>query len=178
MAYTIPEIVTWAKICQPLAAIGEAKKNNSDRSKNVDLHIELFLTRKDVEYEYSQDPTSSNLFSMGNYLLSLCGVYLFQAQQATIGGGSVTPVTPGLAPTAYDFVVDASSFIATGTTSKTFPSNWIGYNILFVRDHVTQSILNDGLGGTYYSWDRGTATLTLYNGAAADTETFQIYPFA
>lgn len=178
MAYTIPEIVTWAKLSQPLAAIGEAKKNNSDRSKNLDLHIELYLTRADVEYEYDQDPNSTNLFAMGNYLLSLCGEYLFIAQQATVGGGTITPITPSLAPDPYDFDVDAStSFILAGATSKTFPSSWIGYNMLFVRNHITQSIINDG-ASTYYSWDRGTATLVLYNGAAITGENFQFYPFA
>jgi hypothetical protein len=178
MAYTIPEIITWAKICQPLAAIGEAKKRASDRSRNVDLHIELYNTRRDVEYEYAQDQSSSNLFQMGNYLLALCGVYLFQAQATTIGGGSVTPVTPGLAPNPYDFAVSSDSFIVTGASSKTFPSSWIGYQILFIRGHVTQSTVNEG--STYYAWDSGTATLTLLpagsGGQAISGEVFQIYP--
>lgn len=177
MAYTIPEIITWAKICQPLARIGEANKAASDRSRDVDLDMKLYDTRKDVEYEYNQDPNSTNLFSMGNYLLSLCGVYLFQAQQATTGGGTITPITPSLTPDPYDFDVNSSiSFILTGATTKQFPSSWVGYNMLFIRGHITQSQVNNGSGATYYSWDRGTAFLTLFNGAATDDENFQFFP--
>ena len=179
MAYTIPEIITWAKICQPLARIGEAKRlAEGDTAADVDLDIKLYITRKDVEYEYAQDQSSTNLFAMGNYLLSLCGRYLFQAQQTTIGGGSVTPVTPGLAANPYDFTVASDSFITTGTQSKVFPSSWIGYQILFVRNHITQSTINEG--GTYYSWDSGTGTITLYptgaGGQAQVGEIFQIFP--
>lgn len=176
MAYPIPQILTWSKMCQPLARIGEAKKSASDKTRDTDLDMKIYLTRKDVEYEYAQDPSSDKLFSMGNYLLSLCGVYLFTAQQMTAGGGSVTPVSPSLIPDPYDFEVDASSFIATGDTTKTFPGSWEGFNILFVRNHITQSIVNDGGGNTYYSWDKTNAILTLFNGAAQSTEIFQIYP--
>jgi hypothetical protein len=161
---------------QCFARIGEAKKRLSGRTFDENLDIKLFLTRKDCEYEYAQDPNSTNLFSIGNYLLALCGVYLFQAQQAIAGGGSITPITPGLAPTPYDFIVEIGAFIEPGATTKVFPSSWIGFNILFVRNHVTQSIINDGNGSTYYSWDRGTASLTLFNGAAVDTEPFQFFP--
>lgn len=181
MAYTIPEIITWSRICQPLARIGEAKRlANGDTDADVDLDIKIFITRADVLYEYNQDPNSSILFTIGNYLLSLLGRYLFVAQQATTGGGTITPITPGLAPNPYDFDVDGSSFIATGATSKVFPASWKGYNILFVRNHITQSIVNNGVD-VYYAWDRGTATLSLFgpapaNGAAQATENFQIYP--
>ena len=179
MAYTLPEIIVWSKMCQPLARIGEAKKlANGDRSADVDLDIKIYITRKDTEYSYAQEPTSDDTFAIGNYLLALCGIYLFTAQQATIGGGTITPVTPpGITtPNPYDFIVGGISFISAGQTSKVFPSEWIGYNILFVRNHVTQSVLDDGIGSTYYSWDKTTATLILFNGAAVDTEVFQIFP--
>lgn len=175
MAYTIPQIIQWMKISQPLARIGEAKRlANGDPAADVDLDIKLYMTRKDIEWEYSQDPASSNLFIIGNYGLALCGRYLFPAMSATGGGGSISPVTPGTIPDPYDFEVSGSSFIATSATSKTFPSSWQGLNILFVRNSITQSTTNQG--ATYYSWDKNTATLTLINGAAQLTELFQIYP--
>jgi hypothetical protein len=179
MAYTIPEIIVWSKMCQPLARIGEAKKlANGDRSADVDLDMKIYITRKDTEYSYAQEPTSDDTFAIGNYLLALCGIYLFVAQQTTIGGGTITPVTPPAitTPTPYDFIVTPSSFIAAGDTSKIFPSEWIGYDILFVRNHITQSKIDDGIGSTYYAWNKATATLSLFNGAAVDTENFQIFP--
>lgn len=176
MAYTIPEIIVWSKISQPLARYGEAKRKASgDNAADVDLDMKLYDTRVDVAYEYAQDTESENLFAMGNYLLALCGRYLFQAQATVAGGGTITPITPGgSTPDPYDFEVGASSFIATGETTVTFPASWAGYNILFVRGSVTQSTVNQG--ATYYSWNRTTRVFTLIGGAATLGELFQIYP--
>jgi len=174
MAYSIPEIIVWSKISQPLARIGEAKKRATNNgSIDKDLDIELYLTRKDVEYEYGQDTDSSNLYAMGNYLLALCGVYLFQAQETVVGGGTITPIIPRISLDPYDFEVSASSFIATGETSKVI-AGFVGFNLLFVRNNVTQSTVNQG--GTYYSWSKLTGLFTLINGAAQGGELFQIYP--
>ena len=175
MAYTIPEIIIWAKICQPLARYGEAKRLASgDTDADIDLDIKLYMTRKDVEYAYSQNADSDILHTMGNYLLSLCGRYIFQAQATTVGGGTITPITPSTMPNPYDFEVDANSFIATGDTTKTFPTSWEGLNMLFVRNSITQSTVNQG--ASYYSWDNTTRLFTLINGAAQVGELFQIYP--
>lgn len=117
MAYSIPDIITWAKISQPLARYGEArKKANIGGSIDYDLDMKLFITRRDVEYEYAQDPTSDNLFAMGNYLLALCGVYLFAAQAATGSGGSISPVTPAGGSSIFPLVVTGSDFQVDGIT--------------------------------------------------------------
>lgn len=183
MAYSIHQIIGWMAVSQPLARIGEAKKlSQGNNAANVDLDIKLYITRKDLEYEYAQDPTSDILFSIGNYGLSLCGIYLFQAITAT-GGGAVTPITP-VTPTSpiipYDFTVSivtsATAPFKAGDSSAYLGSQWVGSNILFVRNHVTQSTLDDGNGSTYYSWNSTTAILTLFNGVAVDTEAFQIFP--
>ena len=180
MAYTTPQIIQWAKIAQPLARIGETKRwSNGDTSADVDLDVKLYMTRLDVEYAYAQNADSAILFSMSNYLLSLMGIYFLEAQGYSGGGGSITPINPSNAPQSYDFEVSASSFIATGAISKVFPSSWSGFNILFVRNSITQSLVNQG--GVYYSWDKLTTTLTLLAndppyGAAQETELFQIYP--
>jgi hypothetical protein len=182
MAYTIPEIITWMKICQPLARVGEAKRfANGDISADVDLDIKLYMTRRDIEYAYAQNADADILHSIGNFGLALCGVYLFQAQATTVGGGTITPITPGgIFPDPYDFDVSATSFIVTGATSKVFPSSWIGLNILLIRGHITQSKVNNGVDD-YYSWDRTTATIYFFGqapstGAAVLGENIQIYP--
>lgn len=182
MAYSAAQIIQWAKICQPLARIGEAKRAaNDDPAADVDLDIKLYITRKDVEYANSQvDTDAAVLFTMSNYLLSLCGKYLFQAQATTGSGGSISPITPSDAPDAYDFDVSASSFIVTGATSKTLPASWLGFNMLLIRGHITQSKVNNGIED-YYSWDNSTRILTFYGqspstGAAVLGENIQIYP--
>lgn len=177
MAYTTSDIIQWAKISQPLARIGEAKRlADGDDAADVDLDIKIYDTRKDVEKSYEADPTSNETYSSGNYLLTLIGRYLFQAQLATGGGGSITPIVPGgVIPDPYDFDVNGSSFIVTGATSKVFPISWYGLNILFVRGHITQSTVNNGTD-TSYTWNKTTRTLTLLNGAASLSENFQIFP--
>lgn len=176
MAYTIPEIIVWAEICQPLARIGGAKKNaKNNGSIDHDLDIKLYDTRKDLEAQYDADPDSAETYTMGNYLLALCGVYLFTAQATIVGGGTITPIIPNPIPDPYDFYVDSSSFIVTGASIKVFPVSWAGLNILFVRSFVTQSKVNDGIT-TCYSWNKSTRLFTLINGVAQVGENFQIYP--
>ncbi len=177
MAYLIPDIIQWAKISAPLARYNQAKKRaTTGGSIERDLDVELYVTRRDVQYAYDQNADSDIQFTTGNYLLALCGIYLFQAQTITGGGGSITPVTPSVAPDPYDFDVDAStSFILAGATTKTLPSAWVGFNILFVRGHITQSKV-DNTVDTCYAWDKANAILTLINGAAQLGENFQIFP--
>lgn len=177
MAYTPLQIIGWAAVCQPLARIGESKKRaNTGGNIDTDLDMKLLMTRLDCEYEYAQDPASDNLFSMCNYLLSLCGVYLFEAITAT-GGGTVTPInpiTPVVAvPDPYFFAVDSStSFIITGETSKTI-TDFIGYNLVFVRNGITQTTVTSE--PSYYSWDRSSGLFT-FSPASAETELFGLIP--
>lgn len=174
MAYSVSDIITWAKITQPLAAFYESKSSATvGGSVDKDLHIKIYLTRKDVEYEQAKDPTGDKIYSIANYLYALCFPYILQAQAATGGGGSIAPITPGSAPDPLDFEVTASSFIVASATSKGI-SSFVGYNILFVRNNITQSTVNQG--GTYYSWDKASGSFVLFNGAAQLGELFQIYP--
>jgi hypothetical protein len=160
MAYTIPEIITWSKMCQPLARIGEAKrKARGDNAADLDLDMKIYDTRIDVAYEYAQDPTSNNLFDMGNYLLSLCGVYLFTAQQVSATGGSISSISPSLIPPEpLEFIVSASSYISDGSPDAHL-TGYEGWNIEFFRNSIKQSEIDTG--GTYYSWDKTNAILTL-----------------
>ena len=94
MAYTIPQILGWMAISQPLARVGEAKRLAlGDHAADIDLDIKLYMTRLDIQYAYNQNEDADIQFIMGNYGLMLCGRYLFPAQQAT-GGTAVTPISP------------------------------------------------------------------------------------
>lgn len=73
----------------------------------------------------------------------------------------------------YEFEVGASSFIVTGQTIKVI-SDYIGYNLLFFRNAIKQSIVNTG--GTYYSWDKTIGTLTILGGAPFAGELIELYP--
>ena len=100
--------------------------------------------------------TAADLRQMANYLEWLIGKYGQQAQAILegAGGGSVTPITPGGSPTRVDFIVAATSFLPTGTTTYTFPSTWQGSNMDFIRNGISQSTISTE--ASYFTFDRNT----------------------
>lgn len=109
--------------------------------------------------------TAQSLRNYANYLVWLCGKWGQQA--ATIiaggGGGSVIPIIPGggVAPTRQDFLVSASSFLPTGTTSFTFPAAWEGFNLQFERGGISQSTVETE--SSHFSWNRTTREFTCFD---------------
>lgn len=182
MSYPITDIIQWAKVAQPLARYGEAKKKSTiGASVDEDLDLKLYITRKDVESEYALDPSSSQLFPMGNYLLTLMGVYLFAAQQASGGGGSISPITPPAAvtPNPLDFIVSGGSLIATGASSIILDGahgtdDFRGFDVNFNRGGQPQYTTNPMDGSTYYSWNKVTGLFSI-SVAAGAAEQFRIY---
>ena len=172
MALSVENIIRIAKVSQYLSAIDVANGNLFGKRIAPTTPVILYCERKAVEWLYNLDPTDSTLTGTANYLYSLCRGYNLKANSVT-GGGTVSPINPVTAPDPYDFVVSASSFMVTGATTKNFPSTWVGYNLLFVRNGIPQSTVNTG--GSYYSWNRNTAVLTISPAAVAD-EQFQFYP--
>lgn len=163
MAYTTSQILGWAKTSQALAAIGEAKKkfltiNNVDE----DLHIKLYLERSILQYEYDQDPASDNLFLIGNYVLALCGVYLFPAMVASGNGGSaLNPSVPtiGYIYTEIKKTVDGASGSPVSGSFTYQDNNLIGGTQLnfIIVNKITEFVGDD------FTFDSGTGTITRTN---------------
>lgn len=113
---------------------------------------------------------------VANYLYWLCGKFQIQGQFIMMGtgGGTVVPINPGANPTPLEFEVTASSsFIIDGQSTATIVG-FIGYNLLFVRNNVPQSIVDNG--GSYFSWNK-TSGVFVCTPAANTGELFQLYPF-
>jgi hypothetical protein len=123
--------------------------------------------------------TSENISARGvaNYLYWLCGKFALEAQFLITGagGGTVIPIMPGSTPSPIEFEVTASSYMVNGQSTVTIPS-FKGYNLLFVRNNVPQSIIDMGGGSSYFSWNKVTGVFTCYP-AATSGELFQLYPF-
>jgi len=119
-----------------------------------------------------QNPTARGV---ANYLYWLCGKFALEGQFIITGtgGGSVVPINPGATPNPIEFEVSGSSFMVNGQSTVTIPT-FIGYNLLFVRNNVPQSIINTG--ASYFSWNKTTGIFTC-NPAAVTGELFQLYPF-
>lgn len=130
MGYLITDIIQWAKISQPLAAQDQAKKLNTRGGSIIqDLDVKLYVERKSLEYAYAQDPTGDETFQIGQWVLSLLGMYLFKAQQATGGGGSITPVTP-VTNFAFDYLIPVYGGVPDFTNATDYDdSRIVGHNL-------------------------------------------------
>jgi len=169
----ISDIIQASKVSQYLSTDATAKGTLfNKREINPYLPYLIYRVSYSVRWMYAIDPDYDNLQQVANYLSYLCRAYYLTAQGIISGGGgSVTPITPSIAPAPYMFIVSGSSFIPTGDSTKTI-SAFVGYNLLFVRGGIPQSTVN--AGGTYYSWDSGTGEFVCYD-AANEGELFQLY---
>ncbi len=175
MSYPIPDIIQWAKASQALSAIGEANNLAYEQGTiEENLHVKLYTERKSLEYSYAQDPTSNQTYQIGQGVLALCGVYLFEAQAASGGGGSITPVIPGSLPDPIEFEASASTPIPTGGNSLSI-STFIGYNLIFVYKGQTQTTLSTQ--PIYFTWNKTTGNFS-FSINVQEGDLIQLYPTA
>lgn len=125
--------------------------------------------------------TNPTITGTANYLYWLCGKFALEGNYLISGpgGGTVTPINPTGKPTPQEdvapleFEISSTSIILPGATGLKIV-NYIGYNLLFLRNNIPQSVINNG--GSYFTWDKTTGSLT-FSPAAVEGELFQLYPF-
>ncbi len=118
-------------------------------------------------------PPSTAIVATSNYLWELMGRFGVQAlSYIGMSGGSVAPPAPPATLNPYQFVVSSSSLIPTGSNSATLTS-FIGNNVMFIRNNLTQSNVENG--GTWFTWNKTTGQFVCI-GDASEGELFQIYP--
>ena len=176
---SISDIISIAKISQYLSSSVIEKSGLNGGGVNKKLPRLLYCVRKNLEWAYGNDTNYENIQATANYLYSLCAPFNIQASYILnngIGGVVLSPVNPpNFYPNPLDFEVTASSIILQGGSTLDLSSYFYkGFNILFFVGHVQQSVVNDG--GAYYSWNKDTAILTLFNRAAQLGDIFTIYP--
>lgn len=112
---------------------------------------------------------------VANYLYWMCGKFQIEAQFIIqgIGGGIVSVLDPFATPSPLEFIVSESTAIPDGGSSATL-TQFIGYNVLFMRNNVPQSTVDNG--GSYFSWNKTNGQFSVSQSAYAG-ELFQIYPF-
>lgn len=133
-----------------------------------------------IYYEFTNFSGGINKYDNGsrgvaNYLYWMCGKFQIEAQFIIqgVGGGIVSVLDPFATPSPIEFTVTESSVIEDGESSVTL-TQFIGYNILFMRNNVPQSTINNG--GSYFTWNKSTGSFSISQPAYSG-ELFQIYPF-
>lgn len=173
MPLTISQQINCGKISQYLSIRDITVKGLFGGGIDLSLPNKIYNITKSLEYWYNLDPTDETLTFVGNYLMAICGRYGLQAQNITGTGGTIAIITGSTFPTTYDFEVDASaSFIIDGQSSITITS-FIGYNLLFIRNNIPQSTVNQG--GSYFSWTKQSGGFVCYP-AAITGEIFTLIP--
>jgi len=176
MSLSVSQIITVAKISQYLADDDVAKGSLFGKRIAATTGKILYMERKAVEWLYDLDPTDTSLTLTANYLLSLCRGYNLKAASISGSGGSVSPIVPVPTPSddtpaPYQFLVDESSFIINGESSKTI-TLFIGFQVLFSRNGVPQSTVTSE--SSYYTWNRTTGEFFV-SPSANTGELFQIF---
>jgi len=165
--YSVAQIIRIAKISQYLCSVEIMKQGLFGGGIDLELPEKIKNVRDDVEYWYDLDSTDDTLRETSNYLYALCGRFAMAAQGVTGGGGSISPTNPNVSlPAPIEFVVnDTDSQILAGGSSLLIPS-YIGYNLIFSRGNIPQTMINTG--GTYFSWDRDAGLFVCYGDAQLD----------
>lgn len=128
MAVPVSTYITTEKICQYLAADGNAKKLLFQGGGNRPLQSRLlYLVRKSVEYLYNRDANDTALPQQANYMYSLCNPYVAAANRiinAGTTGDIINPSTGNLVtiatPNPQFRIGDPGALMNAGDTAITF----------------------------------------------------------
>lgn len=170
--YTIAQVITWAKITGYLSQCDIARKNALNGGIVDERHPRLlYVSHKSLEYLYEQDPTNEDIYSIGDYVLALCGGYLAQAQNiAAIGGGGtiVNPTTKDAASIEgfrIELPITQSSTPVAGATSYVVNIAGIvegSIDVKLPQGNIPQGIETDQFS-CIVSYAPTAATITFYN---------------
>ncbi len=95
MSVPVSIYITIAKVCQYLAADGNAKKLLFQGCGNRPMQSRLiYLVRNSVEYLYGLDADDTRLPQQANYMYSLCNPYIARANQIINAGGTGEIIDP------------------------------------------------------------------------------------
>jgi len=187
MAYpTVPETTIRGDISTYLAANYNSRGTLFGGTKAPVSAVTIAMVTDALRFGYDGGAqTNESLRATANYLIWLTNMWGQEAQAISgqAGGGTVTPINPGGYPAPYDFIVSSSSFVSDGSPDVHIPL-FIGYNVLFVRNGITQSVVPNG--ASYYSWDKVNGIMSFLSddvnsptypeSPAQVGEIFQIYP--
>ena len=174
---TVARILQLAPVASYLANSRAAKGGLFGPALDPRLGILIFMVHKILKKIYDLDPTyqATQQRVVADYLYELIIKYAFRSAAIVDGnnGGQIAPATGLVIVQPYDFEVTDDSFISTGESSIII-TRFIGLNVNFRRNGVSQNTTNIGTG-SYYSWNSVTGLFTIFDVATAG-ELFRIEP--
>lgn len=168
---TIQQIINIAKVSEYLSANNVANGVLWGARKIPTNPRIIYMENAALQWMYRTDPTNPTLRLTANYVYSLCKGNLRAKVVSGGGGGSISPVNPGTAPSPIEFTVAVSGTPFIDGQSTLVLTAFIGFNMLFNRDNIPQTQVDTG--GSWFTWSKTTGLMTVY-GAAADGELFSI----
>jgi len=176
---TTANVINIAKVCIPLALKDITNQANGDKRYPRELYI-AYNTLNDL---YTDNPSSTDVTSLTDYVYTLCGGYYFQAQNLLSLGQSGIIVNPStgianLTNIRYQFLpTDVGALVGVGGTIFTIN---IGSGSVFqdgtfqiVVDNVVLPRNNNNYFSYTVSYAAGVITVTL-NQAALATQLYII----
>jgi hypothetical protein len=160
----IASIISLSKICQYLSSYDVTLDTAlNGGTLNSSLPRQIYQTRKNVEWMYSQNPNESTLVEVGNYLYALCGRYISVAKTILGSQGGVI-IPPSSSTNTYAFnqlylVVDGNSGSPVVNTSTYQNSLLIGATDVY-QITINKQIFYDLQD---YTFNAVTGTITLLN---------------
>ena len=111
--YPTNTAITYGYISSYLAQVDVAKQLSfNGGSINSKLPIQILMATKTIEEIDNIDPIDPNIPKCVNYLVSLCGKYIAQAQNISGSGGTVNPATGKISTIA---AIEVQFTIGSGT---------------------------------------------------------------
>ena len=173
---TTASIVSIYPVAQYLATIDIKKKGLYGGGVDLQLPEKIRNIGMSVERIYNDDPTDTTLTSTANYLYALMGKYGMQALRIPELTGYIADIEPeNQLPVPYDFTVSTTTIIPEGSSTVTL-SAFIGCNLEFTRNNITQTTTDPGGGGSYFYWNSATGQFICYP-AASLGESFRLVPY-
>lgn len=157
-------LLALSKICQYLSSYDVTLDTAlNGGTLNSSLPRQIYQTRKNVEWMYSQDPTDSNLVFVGDYLYALCGKYISKAK-TILGSQGGIPISPSISTNAYAF----SQLLLTVDGGGTNPvaGTYIYQDVALVQAQLLFQLTIDGqifYEGTNFTFEPLIGKITFIN---------------
>jgi hypothetical protein len=170
------QVIEIADLSVSLAANYQAEGSLYGPRKATSAPQTIAIVADALRWNFDAFDDAESVAGVTNYLYWICGKFALEAQNMVYGPGGGVVVLPNPlpeTPNPIEFEVSVASLIIPGSVVANI-TEYIGYNLLFVRNNVPQSIIN--VGGSYFSWNKSIGELT-FSPAAEAGEVFQFYPF-